>query len=242
MVETLLKLFDTHHILFVIHGYSLSAIELFSTLLGIWSYVEIIRRKARGLIIGIISSLLLACLFHQLRLYSDMGLMLYYTVASLVALFFWRRSFKKEHSLKVTRLRPRVRRILLISLPLGIVLLAAIASHLHTWFPRLFPEPACFPLGDAFTTVFGIAASILLIQRKTEAMALWLAADVIATIIYSKSGVYFLASVYIAYMLIDLAGLLIWLHRSRQTHHGSRFQTLEKQEQATAKKAASSKN
>ncbi len=213
MLETFFNLFDTDHVLFVIHGYSLSAIELFSTLLGIWSYVEIIRRKARGLMLGLIAALLLACLFYQLRLYSDMGLMLYYAAAAIVALFFWRHSFREDRTLRITRLSRRTRRMLLIGIPLAIGLLAVITCHLHLWCPCLFPEKACIPLGDAITTVLGIAASILIIRRKVEAMAFWLIGDTLSTLIYAQSGIYFLSSVYIAYMLIDAAGLLSWTRR-----------------------------
>lgn len=212
----ILTLFNTNHILFDIHGYGISPIELFSTLLGLWSYIEIIRRKARGLVVGFFASTLLACLFYQLRLYSDMGLMLYYAVASLIALFFWRRSFRKDHALAITRLNRRSRLTLLISLPLAIGLLSFIASHLHLWLPNLFPEPARIPLGDAVTTVLGITASILIIRRKVESMAFWLIGDTLSTLIYSHSGIYFLTSVYVAYMLIDAAGLLDWTRRRTQ--------------------------
>jgi len=195
----------------------MSTLEIISTVLGIWSYIEIIRRKARGLVIGFIAALLLACLFYQLRLYSDMGLMLYYAAASLTALFFWRRAFRENHTLQITRLSRRTHRTLLIGVPLAIGLLAIIASHLHLWLPALFPEAARIPLGDATTTVLGITASILIIRRKVEAMAFWLIGDILSTFIYARSGIYFLASVYIAYVLIDAAGLLIWTRRLRNS-------------------------
>ncbi len=195
----------------------MSTLEIISTVLGIWSYIEIIRRKARGLVIGFIAALLLACLFYQLRLYSDMGLMLYYAVASLTALFFWRRAFRENHTIQITRLNLRTHRMLLVGIPLAIGLLAVIASHLHLWLPALFPEAARIPLGDATTTVLGITASVLIIRRKVEAIAFWLIGDILSTLIYARSGIYFLASVYIAYVLIDAAGLLIWTRRLRNS-------------------------
>jgi len=195
----------------------MSTLEIISTVLGVWSYIEIIRRKTLGLVLGLVAVLLLACLFYQHRLYSDMALMLYYAVASLTALFFWRRTFRENRTIQITRLSHRTRRMLLIGLPLAIGLLAVIASHLHLWLPALFPEAARIPLGDAITTVLGITASILIIRRKVEAMAFWLIGDILSTFIYARSGIYFLASVYIAYVLIDAAGLLIWTRRLRNS-------------------------
>ncbi len=215
MTDPLHILFDADCELINLGGYSLSTLELLANVLGMWSYVEIIRRKLRGLVLGVIASLVLASLFYQLRLYSDMGLMGYYAAASLVALVFWRRSFKKEHAVQITRLGRRARWMLIAGLPLVIGVLAFTAARLHLWLPALFPESARVPLGDAITTVLGVTASILVIRRKAECMALWLAADLLSCFIYSHCGVYFLAGVYIAYVLIDAAGLFTWLRRSQ---------------------------
>ena len=195
----------------------MNALEIISTVLGVWSYIEIIRRKARGLVIGFVAVLLLAYLFYQHRLYSDMALMLYYASASLTALFFWRHTFRKNHTLQITRLNRRTRRMLFVGIPLTIGLLAGITSHLHLWLPAIFPVAARIPLGDATTTVLGITASILIIRRKVEAMVFWLAGDTLSTLIYTWSGLYFLASVYIAYIIIDAFGLFAWTRRLRNS-------------------------
>ena len=195
----------------------MSALEIISTLLGIWSYIEIIRRKTRGLVLGFVAVLLLACLFYQVRLYSDMALMLYYATACLAALIFWRRAFQKTNTIQITQLSRRTHWVLLIALPVAIGLLTVIAARLHLWEPALFPEAARMPLGDATTTILGITASILIIQRKVEAMAFWLIGDSLSTLIYAKSGIYFLAFVYIAYIVIDAAGLFIWTRRLRDS-------------------------
>jgi nicotinamide mononucleotide transporter len=215
MPAFLRTLFDANHVLLDIHGYGLSTLELLSTLLGLWSYIEIVRRRLRGLLLGFAASIFLAAMFYQLRLYADMGLMVYYAVISILTLVTWRNSAATGRGIQVTSLTRNMRLALLLGLPLFVGALACITSQLHLWLPGLFPEPTRFCYSDATTTVLGITASILLIRRKTECMGLWLAADLISTVIYSQSGVYFLAGVYAAYALIDGTGLILWLRRSR---------------------------
>ena len=105
---------------------------------------------------------------------------------------------------------------LVLALPLAIGLLSFISSHLHLWLPSLFPEAARIPLGDATTTILGITAFILIVQRKIEAVVLWLIGDTLSTFIYAQSGVYFLMTIYIAYVLIGAAGLRLWARQLKE--------------------------
>ncbi len=215
MPTLLHTLFDAEQVLVDIHGYGLSTLELLSTILGMWSYVEIIRRRLRGPILGFCASLCLAAMFYQLRLYADMGLMVYYAAASVLTLACWQRNSSANEGLKVTTLSPNWRLALGLGAPALIGMLAFITGHLHIWLTNVFPEPTRFCYADATTTVLGITASLLLIRRKAECMAIWLAADIISTGIYIQSGAYFLAAVYALYALIDGTGLVVWLRRSR---------------------------
>ncbi len=205
-------LFSTDFIFITIHGYPLSFIEALATILSLWAYIEIIRKKLRGFIIGGLSTITLCLLFYQLRLYSDMLLMAYYTLASLVALLVWKHQKKKmlSKSIQVSRLTGRQRLILLILLPLLTLILVGIVRHLHLWTPLLFPQPARFLTTDAITTVLGITASILLIQRKLEYALLWLLGDLLSLYIYFRCNIYFLSFINTLYALIGATGLILW--------------------------------
>ena len=210
-------LFSTNNTLFTFYGYSVSFIELLSTILSLWAFIEIIRQKARGLIIGMLGSLALAGLFYQVHLYSDMLLIFYYTIAAAFALVFWQRNMQQRHAdrIRVTRLKPRARIALLIGLPLSILLLACFSSQLHVWFPKWFPNAAGFIYYDATTTILGITASILQIRRTVECMLLWVIADIISLTLYAVIGIHFLAEVYTIYLIADITGLIAWNRQSR---------------------------
>ena len=221
LITTAKLLFSTENTLFTFQGYSVSFVELLSTVLSLWAYIEIIRQKAHGLVISMLGSLALACLFYQIRLYSDMLLMLYYIAASAFALAFWQRNMQQRHAnrIRITRLKPRARIALLIGLPLAILLLTGVSSQLHIWFPKWFPNAAGFIYYDATTTILGITASILLIRRKLECMLLWLIADIISLTLYAVIGIHFLAGVYAIYLIADITGLIVWTLNARKQDH-----------------------
>jgi len=206
-------LMDIHTPWLDLFGYPLSALEFISTLLGIWAYIEIIRRKARGLVLGFFAAALFAIIFYQCRLYSDLFLMFYYAIASLLGALLWKRRFNRQKTICVERMCLRHRLFLFTLIPLASLIIAWISGHLHCWFSSAFPEPARIPLGDAFTTVCGVSASILIMQRKIEALFLWLLADLVSTGIYCASGIYFLSVLYTVYVLMDGIGSLEWSRR-----------------------------
>jgi nicotinamide mononucleotide transporter len=219
-MQSVLQLFSIHNILFSVQGYEVSYIELLGALLSLWAYIEIIRRKSRGLIISMLGSLTLGFLFHQIQLYSDMMLMIYYIIASAIALVFWQRNKQRNHAdlIKVTRLNPKTRLILLALMFTAIAAFSLTSGSLHQWLPQLFPAQAHFILYDATTTTLGITASILLIRRNMESMALWFVADIISLSLYFLSGVTFLAITYTIYAIVDFTGYILWAHQSRKTN------------------------
>ena len=213
----LAELLSVNNVVWTIGSYQLCLIELLATVLGLWSFIEIVRRKIAGLVIAVFSVSITAALFYQLRLYSDMILMMYYVVAAICAIVAWRRN-RNRHGGEVCVARLSLKRsvILFVGMLVAIVCLRFIAAHVHLWLPGLFPEPAAFAWADATTTVLGISASVLMIRQKSECMLIWFISDLISTVVYQKSGVYFLSGVYFIYVLCDAFGAVSWARCSVQ--------------------------
>lgn len=210
------EFFSVDYIIWTVGGYKLSFIEFCGTFLGLWSFIEIVRRKVTGLVIALFSVIISAWFFYQLRLYSDMMLMIYYLAAALCAIVAWRRNTGcNEGKLRVARLPLRGALQLSIGIVTAVIALRFVSSHLHVWLPSLFPEPAIYAWADATTTVLGICASILLIRRKRECMLIWFFSDTISSVVYQKSGVYFYCGVYLIYVVCDAIGVFCWSKRSR---------------------------
>jgi nicotinamide mononucleotide transporter len=205
------EILSVHTILWIFGSYELSLIELLATVLGLWSFIQIVRRKISGLVIGVFSTSITAVLFYQVRLYSDMMLMMFYLGVALTAIWTWQRN-RRSHGGQVCVSRLSLKRLIILALGMmaAVASLRYISSHLNIWLPTLFPEPAAFAWADASTTVLGITASILLIRQQSECMVFWLVSDIISTVVYQKSGVYFLSGVYIIYLFCDAYGAVAW--------------------------------
>lgn len=207
---TITEWLSVENTLFRVSDYPLSLLEILSVVLSFWGYCEIIRGRIRGLVIGVFSTLLMAVLFKQIKLYSDMLLMLYYSGASLVAIYMWYRSRSAASGMNITRLSP-LGRLQCAGLIVALTIMFSMFSgNLHHLFPEWFREAAVYPWQDAFTTSLCIAGSILLIRKKLECMFLWTVANLISVVLYFKLGVLFLAMLYILYTAVDLVGLILW--------------------------------
>lgn len=209
------QIFSVNHIVWTIWSYELSLIELLATVLGLWSFIQIVRRKISGLVVALFSVSITAVLFYQLRLYSDMMLMGYYLLVALIAIRTWQGN-RKQHGGELCVSRLSIKRMLYLTLAMivFILLLRYISAHLNLWFPSFFPEPAAFAWADATTTVLGITASVLLIRQQSECMLIWFISDIISVAVYQKSGVYFLTGVYLIYLLCDAYGAASWARSS----------------------------
>lgn len=209
-MTNLLQWFSIETTLCTVLGYRLSPLEISSVILSVWGYVEIIRHRIRGLVAGVFATLLMAVLFKQIQLYSDMILMLYYCAATIAAIFVWSRPTPEDSTQHISRISNSSRWNLAAGIAASVIAFRLFSGNLHHLLPVWFAKPAVFIWADALTTSLCIAASILLIRKKTECMLLWLVSNLISIFLYQKQGVLFLAVVYIVYAVMDLAGFIIW--------------------------------
>lgn len=69
---------------------------------------------------------------------------------------------------------------------------------------------AALPYPDALIFTASIAAQILLALRRLENWILWIAVDLAAVPLYLSRGLYPLAALYAVFLLLSVAGLLVW--------------------------------
>lgn len=69
------------------------------------------------------------------------------------------------------------------------------------------------PVADAFTTALSIVALWALSQKYAEQWLLWLAVDLVCTILYVRKGIPFKAAIYGLYTVIAVFGYRKWLQQ-----------------------------
>ena len=198
-------------VFFTILGYPMSYIELAGTVLYLWSVWLISRRHMLTWPVGIVSVLLYMALFYQIRLYSDALEQIYYLGASVYGWWYWSKSQQQERSvIDVNFSSPR---LVVVWLCVTLVLAAAlggIMSHIHRWFPMIFPEAASYPYLDALTTVMSFVAMWLMVRKHIESWIYWIVVDVIGIWLYFTKEVKFISLLYVILLFLAIRGLVNW--------------------------------
>jgi|WetSurMetagenome_2_1015567.scaffolds.fasta_scaffold32703_3 nicotinamide mononucleotide transporter len=198
-------------------GYQLSYIELFGTLLYLWSVWLISKRNILTWPIGILSVLLYMVLFYQIHLYSDTFEQIYYLGASIFGWWVWNKSPKENGKIMDVKYSTYK------SIVFWVIITAVISivtgyfmSNIHNILPVIFPEPASFPYLDAATTIMSFTAMWLMARKRIESWIYWIIVDVIGIWLYFIKEVKFISLLYIILLIMAVNGLLGWSKVNRK--------------------------
>lgn len=206
------KLLDVNNVAFTLMGYPMSYVELFGTLFYLWSVWLMARRRMLTWPVGIVSVLLYAALFYQIRLYSDALEQVYYLAASAYGWWNWRKSRQADDK-NLVGVRYSTARGIVWGLGITLVLsvcLGLLMSRAHILLPSLFPEQASYPFLDALTTVMSFTAMWLLARRRIESWLYWIVVDVIGIWLYYVKEVKFVSLLYVILLGLAINGLIAW--------------------------------
>jgi nicotinamide mononucleotide transporter len=183
----------------------MGVIEIIATLLGLACVYLTIRQNIWCWPVGLAMVALYVVIFHQARLYSDMGLQVVYIVMQIYGWYYWLHGRTGGEPTPVTTLTASAR--------LGWLGVAAIGTiglgySMSTW------TNADLPYWDATTTVLSLVAQYLMARKKLESWLFWIAVDVLSIGIYAVKGLYPTMLLYSVFLLMAIAGWFAW----RKTH------------------------
>lgn len=192
----------------------MSYIEFFATVAGGIAVWLSAKANVWSWPIGIVNVVLAFFLFFQVQLYPDMFLQIFFFVTNLMGWWRWTHpkpgEEDKKKEIRVSYL-PVSNLIISIGITvIGTALFGTLASKLNTWLPALFTKPSAFPYLDSFVTVISIVATFLMIQKRIECWAFWIAADVVATGLYFSKGILLMSAEYLVFCFIAAFGLINW--------------------------------
>ncbi len=140
--------------------------------------------------------------------YADMGINIYYLVASIYGWLMWRYRGREERELPITR-TPRHKVAPLVAV--GVVSWALIL------FVLLRFTDSTVPYGDSFTTAASIVALYMLARKYVEQWLVWIVVDVVCCGLYLYKGLYPTAVLYGLYAVLAVFGYRRWLQMMNQT-------------------------
>jgi nicotinamide mononucleotide transporter len=162
--------------------------------------------------VGIVSVALFAVVFFEARLYASAALQLGYVAISLYGWYAWRHPREGQCELPVTQA------------PVRVLWALAAAAAMGTACLGLFLRDrtdAVWPLVDAGTTSFSLAAQFMTTRKWMETWIVWIAVDAIYVAMYLSQGLVQTTGLYAVFLVLAVLGYREW--RSSMTRERQRF-------------------
>ena len=200
-------------VVITIGGYAMTHLELWGTVLYLWSVWLVGRGSVWTWPVGNIAVVLYAVLFWRICLYADLAEQGYFFIVGFYGWWAWLRRGRGGAAPAAAAIGYGSRRsnALWIAVIVGGSLASALVlQRVDRWLPLWFPEPAAYPFLDAGTTVMSFAAMILMAWRRVENWYLWILVDIVDIWLYAAKEVWLLSAVYVLFLALAVKGLRHW--------------------------------
>ena len=189
--------------------------QIFTLVTGVIYIILEIRQKNFMWVVGIATSIAAMWVFFRQGLYASFGLNTYYLIASFIGLWQWRRDRMRLVSDESAEQADDV--IHLNRLSVSTVLLSAVIAVAGTlalaWLMELVENPMSYL--DATVTVMSAIATWWLVKSYIQQWWLWIAADLLSTILCATQGMWWMTALYAAYTLSALIGYNHWKRKGQ---------------------------
>jgi len=183
---------------------ALSPVDWIATITAIIYVILAARENSWCWFWGIISCSLWAyASFAFYELYLDAILQVFYVVMSFLGLYRWKKGGSGEQQDRpITRLSQRQHLYYIGG-----------GSILALLFGYAFSEytPAAATYWDAFTTIFSVLATFMLVNKRLDNWAYWVIIDLAYAGLYASRGAYLFALLMLAYTIIAAVAFYRWL-------------------------------
>ena len=180
-------------------------LDIVTTVLGLAYILLEYRASVWMWAVGFAMQALGIVLYYQKGLYADCGMEFYYLAMTVYGWWRWvRHSLPLEGDggrLCIRHFPPR------LVLP-WLLIIAAIWAFIY-WLLVTFTN-SNVPLADSFTTALSIVGIWALAHKYLEQWFIWIAVDVVTSVLYFYKDIPFKASLYALYVVIAVLGWFKW--------------------------------
>ncbi|MFT4533923.1 MAG: nicotinamide mononucleotide transporter [Saprospiraceae bacterium] len=176
-------------------------IEWGATIFSLIYLYYAIKNKPICFIYGIVGSSIWAFVSYGGHYIFDTALQVFYIIMSIIGIYRWKYGGTDSSELPITEY-PFTSHLLTISA-------GSTVAYLLYWSSQ-FIEIIDQPLLDAFTTVFLIIGTVMLIERKLSSWIYLVIADIGCIYMYSIKGWWLFVGMMVIYIVFGVAGYLAW--------------------------------
>lgn len=194
-----------------------SILEIFTLITGVVYVILEIRQKNAMWVLGIITSLASMLVFYSQGLYASFGLNAYYLITAFIGLWQWRKdkgTIEGASKIHLNRLSWKVAAISAIVFAAGTIGLAAGMDYMS----RLGFKENPMSLLDASVAVLSAVATWWLVKSYLQQWWLWIAANTLSLILCAAQGMWWMALLYILYVVAAVIGLRHWTKHGEYVH------------------------
>ena len=176
-------------------------LDIVTTVLGL-AYILLEYRASLWMwVVGFAMQALGIVLYYQKGLYADCGMEFYYLSMTVYGYWKWVRGTSSKNSLPITHIPLRL-------LACWSVIMAAVWALIY-WLLVTYTN-SNVPLADSFTTALSLIGIWALAHKYLEQWFIWIAVDVVTSILYFYKDIPFKASLYALYVIIAIFGYMKW--------------------------------
>ena len=187
-------------------------LDIVTTVLGL-AYILLEYKASLWMwLVGFLMQALGIVLYYQKGLYADCGMEFYYLSMTVYGYWRWNRSAAQQPPLLLERAGEEALGLIChfprrLILP-WTLLIAAVWATIY-WLLVTFTN-STVPLADSFTTALSIVGIWALAHKYLEQWFIWIAVDVVTSVLYFYKDIPFKASLYALYVVIAIAGYFKW--------------------------------
>jgi nicotinamide mononucleotide transporter len=176
-----------------------SWLEVVAVICAVLYLVLVVRENIWCWFFAFVSTALFIFLFHEGALFSESLLNVYYLV---MALYGWRQWVNKAGKKEIEIHHWSNKSHLLIAV--GTVVLTPVVGYL------MASIGAAFPYLDAFVAILSVIATVMVTNKVFENWYYWLLIDSLSIYIFWQKQYYFVAALYVAYIVLIFIGIKAW--------------------------------
>ena len=177
-----------------------SILETFSLVSGIFFIFLQVKQVSWMWHINNLCCLAALVVFAHQRLWASMGLNVYYIVVGLIGIISWKKAKSQSSDILVRKMNGKVCGLSIIAFLVGALALFYIL--------KTTGDPA--PIADALVGASGAVGMVWLLRCYIQNWGAWLFSDVISLFLCLSSGLYSLAALYLAYIVVAIIGWREW--------------------------------
>jgi nicotinamide mononucleotide transporter len=178
----------------------LTYLEIFGVVTALLYIVLAAIEKASCFIFGLLSSIVYIYISIGATYYYDALINAYYLVMSVYGLLLWKKK-SEEKSTVIIKLEQKKMAVLLAAGTVMVLLMGYLSSKYTN---------GSLPYIDAFTTVFALIATWMVVKKVLQNWLIWIVVDLIAAAMYWHKSLNFTAVLFLIYTVMAGVAYVLW--------------------------------